>query len=92
MWRAGADAVGPGRYPPLFVACGTGFCGSLTTWSGWMYDVFAIFANVDEPTLGRFTAVRSVALERFSFPSLPLTRAALSFSWRPPISSPPVSQ
>lgn len=45
------------RYAPLFVACGTGFCGSLTTFSSWMHDVFAGFANVDEPTLGRFNGV-----------------------------------
>ncbi|KAM0790139.1 hypothetical protein ACM66B_005461 [Microbotryomycetes sp. NB124-2] len=41
-------------YPPLFVACGTGFCGSLTTFSGWMAQVFLAFANDGLPELGRF--------------------------------------
>lgn len=37
---------------------GTGFCGSLTTFSSWMVGVFEGFANVDAPTLGRFSGVR----------------------------------
>ncbi|BGP50050.1 hypothetical protein JCM10450v2_005958 [Rhodotorula kratochvilovae] len=36
-------------FPPLFVMCGTGFCGSLTTWSSMSSDVFSAFANLDEP-------------------------------------------
>lgn len=45
-------------YPPLFVMLGTGFCGSLTTFSTWMTDVFIAFANIDTPSLGRFSGVR----------------------------------
>ncbi|GAA5999157.1 FluC/FEX family fluoride channel [Rhodotorula paludigena] len=36
-------------FPPLFPALGTGFCGSLTTWSSMANDVFTAFANLDEP-------------------------------------------
>ncbi|GAA6050628.1 hypothetical protein JCM3770_001496 [Rhodotorula araucariae] len=36
-------------FPPLFVMCGTGFCGSLTTWSSMSSDVFGAFANLDQP-------------------------------------------
>ncbi|KAK4050319.1 hypothetical protein OIO90_005112 [Microbotryomycetes sp. JL221] len=41
-------------YPPWFVACGTGFCGSLTTFSSWMNQVFLAFANDGLPEFGRF--------------------------------------
>lgn len=34
-------------YPPLFVALGTGFCGSTTTFSSWMSEVFLLFARLD---------------------------------------------
>jgi len=32
-------------YPPLYIALATGFCGSLTTFSGWQYDVFGSWTN-----------------------------------------------
>ncbi|GAA5877980.1 hypothetical protein JCM8547_000931 [Rhodosporidiobolus lusitaniae] len=36
-------------FPPLFAACGAGFCGSLTTWSSMSHDVFSAFVNIDQP-------------------------------------------
>lgn len=36
---------GPSRYPPAYIAVGTGFCGSLTTFSSWMLHVFQAFGN-----------------------------------------------
>ncbi|GAA5841363.1 hypothetical protein JCM3766R1_005045 [Sporobolomyces carnicolor] len=36
-------------FPPLFAMLGTGFCGSLTTWSTMANDTFAAFANLDQP-------------------------------------------
>jgi len=33
------------RYTPLYVALTTGFCGSLTTFSSWQYDVFSSWTN-----------------------------------------------
>ncbi|GAA5922710.1 hypothetical protein JCM1841_001113 [Sporobolomyces salmonicolor] len=36
-------------FPPLFVMCGTGFCGSMTTWSTMAHDTFTAFANLDQP-------------------------------------------
>ncbi|GAA5847936.1 hypothetical protein JCM9279_003499 [Rhodotorula babjevae] len=43
-------------FPPLFVMCGTAFCGSLTTWSSMMGDVFTAFANLNKPAgTSRFT-------------------------------------
>ncbi|KAF9464491.1 CrcB-like protein-domain-containing protein [Collybia nuda] len=32
-------------YPPLYTAITTGFCGSLTTFSGWELDVFEAWTN-----------------------------------------------
>lgn len=52
------------RYPPLFVALGTGFCGSLTTFSSWMFDVFAAFAQLGAPSPNRFSGVRLLFLLR----------------------------
>jgi len=34
-------------YGPLYTAMTTGFCGSLTTFSGWQLDVFQSWLNVD---------------------------------------------
>lgn len=45
------------RYPPLFVALGTGFCGSLTTFSTWMFDVFSAFAQLGATSPNRFSGV-----------------------------------
>ncbi|GAA6037333.1 hypothetical protein JCM8097_008516 [Rhodosporidiobolus ruineniae] len=47
-------------FPSLFVMCGTGFCGSLTTWSSMSHDVFAAFANLDQlPGTSRFAGFMS---------------------------------
>ncbi|BGP18236.1 hypothetical protein JCM10213_007865 [Rhodosporidiobolus nylandii] len=49
-------------FPPLFVLCGTAFCGSLTTWSTMSRDVFAAFANLDQPAgTSRFSGFLSGA-------------------------------
>ncbi|GAA5976452.1 hypothetical protein JCM11641_006017 [Rhodosporidiobolus odoratus] len=49
-------------FPPLFVLCGTGFCGSLTTWSSMSHDVFVSFANLGEPSgTSRFSGFLSGA-------------------------------
>lgn len=32
-------------YPPLYTALTTGFCGSLTTFSGWQLDIFGSWIN-----------------------------------------------
>ncbi|GAA5913836.1 FluC/FEX family fluoride channel [Sporobolomyces salmoneus] len=37
-------------FPPLFAMLGTGFCGSLTTWSTMENDTFTAFANLDQPS------------------------------------------
>ncbi|SCV73777.1 BQ2448_6207 [Microbotryum intermedium] len=41
-------------YMPWFSAVGAGFCGSLTTFSSWMFYVFAEFSNLNSPSSGRF--------------------------------------
>lgn len=33
------------RYQPLYVGLSTGFCGSLTSFSTWMWDAFTAFSN-----------------------------------------------
>lgn len=38
----------------MFVALGTGFCGSTTTFSSWMYGVFVAFANLESNSTNRF--------------------------------------
>jgi fluoride ion exporter CrcB/FEX len=35
-------------YPPAYTALTTGFCGSLTTFSGWQLDIFKSWLNADE--------------------------------------------
>ncbi|KAF8165286.1 CrcB-like protein-domain-containing protein [Crassisporium funariophilum] len=35
-------------YAPFYTALTTGFCGSLTTFSGWQLDIFQAWINVDE--------------------------------------------
>lgn len=32
-------------YPPMYTAIGTGFCGSVTTFSAWILEVFEAFGN-----------------------------------------------
>ncbi|SAM81463.1 uncharacterized protein UBRO_02946 [Ustilago bromivora] len=34
-----------GRYPPAYIMITTGFCGSVTTFSKWILDVFRAFGN-----------------------------------------------
>lgn len=34
-----------GRYPPAYIMITTGFCGSVTTFSKWVLDVFRAFGN-----------------------------------------------
>ncbi|KAF7347388.1 MFS general substrate transporter [Mycena venus] len=34
-------------YPPAYIALTTGFCGSLTTFSGWQLDIFNSWLNVN---------------------------------------------
>lgn len=34
-----------GRYPPAYIMITTGFCGSVTTFSAWMLDVFRAFGD-----------------------------------------------
>ncbi|CBQ72228.1 conserved hypothetical protein [Sporisorium reilianum SRZ2] len=34
-----------GRYPPAYIMITTGLCGSITTFSRWMLDVFRAFGN-----------------------------------------------
>ncbi|KAJ7283585.1 CrcB-like protein-domain-containing protein [Mycena rebaudengoi] len=34
-------------YPPAYIALTTGFCGSLTTFSGWQLDIFKSWVNAD---------------------------------------------
>lgn len=51
------DASTVARYPPLFAAIGTGSCGSLTTFSSFIYEVFLEFANDGRPSAGRFEGV-----------------------------------
>lgn len=37
----------PHRYQPLYVGLSTGFCGSLTSFSGWIWEIFTSLANFD---------------------------------------------
>ncbi|GAA5969032.1 hypothetical protein JCM3765_005272 [Sporobolomyces pararoseus] len=54
--KEGIEAI----FPPLFIMLGTGFCGSLTTWSTMANDTFVAFANLDQPMgTSRFTGFLS---------------------------------
>lgn len=44
-------------YPPIYTMLGTGLCGSITTFSSYMFDVFAGFANLNQPQFNRFNGV-----------------------------------
>ncbi|KAF7977431.1 hypothetical protein HWV62_3584 [Athelia sp. TMB] len=64
-------------YGPLYTAMTTGFCGSLTTFSGWQYDIFESWINegrydraglrdvVDGITKTIFTLIVSIASVQF---------------------------
>jgi len=55
--------------------CGTAFCGSLTTWSSMMGDVFTAFANLNKPAgTSRFTGVRPSRSSHALSPLLPSSR------------------
>ena len=41
-------------YPHLYVGITTGFCGSTTTFSAWMAQIFEAFAQIDSPPHGGF--------------------------------------
>ncbi|CAL1716250.1 unnamed protein product [Somion occarium] len=64
-------------YGPLYTALTTGFCGSLTTFSGWQLDVFQSWLNVDQ---GRRDWLRDVidGLTKSLF-TLALSLAAVMF-------------
>lgn len=50
-------------FPPFFVLLGTGYCGSVTTWSTMSNDIFTAYANLSEPAgTSRFTGVSLVSL------------------------------
>ncbi|CAO1622402.1 unnamed protein product [Parajaminaea phylloscopi] len=44
-WTVANKATLEGWYPPLFIAVGTGFCGSVTTFSTWALQVFQAYSN-----------------------------------------------
>lgn len=44
-WTVSNKDALEGIYPPLFVMLGTGFCGSVTTFSTWVLDVFLAYGN-----------------------------------------------
>ncbi|KIY49270.1 hypothetical protein FISHEDRAFT_41531 [Fistulina hepatica ATCC 64428] len=47
------EAIGE-FYAPLYTAITTGFCGSLTTFSGWQLDVFHAWVNAEHYSRGGF--------------------------------------
>ncbi|KAG5732373.1 UPF0695 membrane protein [Termitomyces sp. T112] len=64
-------------YPPLFTAVTTGFCGSLTTFSGWQVDIFDSWINAGQyyhgglrnflDGLGKSVFTLSISLASVSF-------------------------
>ncbi|KZV99289.1 hypothetical protein EXIGLDRAFT_668704 [Exidia glandulosa HHB12029] len=64
-------------YPPLYTALTTGFCGSLTTFSGWQLDAFLAWANRTGIPRSRLHTFMD-GLTRLIF-TLSLSLAALSF-------------
>ncbi|KAF8170648.1 hypothetical protein K438DRAFT_1909288 [Mycena galopus ATCC 62051] len=55
-------------YPPAYTALTTGFCGSLTTFSGWQLDIFKSWLNVDNgaPRSGLHDVVDGVCKSVFT--------------------------
>ncbi|KAF8204419.1 major facilitator superfamily domain-containing protein [Mycena galopus ATCC 62051] len=49
-------------YPPAYIAITTGFCGSLTTFSGWQLDIFKSWMNADNAPWSALDYVGSAAL------------------------------
>lgn len=64
-------------HPPLYTALTTGFCGSLTTFSGWQLDVFLAWANRTDIARSKLHTFMD-GLSRVVF-TLSLSLAALSF-------------
>jgi CrcB protein len=58
----------PASYPPAYTALTTGFCGSLTTFSGWQLDIFKSWLNVDNgaPRSGLHDVVDGVCKSVFT--------------------------
>lgn len=81
-----------GSFPPFFVLLGTGYCGSVTTWSTMSNDIFTAYANLEEPAgTSRFTGVsffqsmRELLGRSAQFELTPMTIRALFSScpaWR----------
>ncbi|KAF8076462.1 CrcB-like protein-domain-containing protein [Lyophyllum atratum] len=82
-------------YPPLYTAITTGFCGSLTTFSGWQLDVFHSWINAGRfphggfrnfiDGVGKSVFTLSISIASVSF-GLQLAAAILPYS---PTISPP---
>ncbi|KAJ8698400.1 hypothetical protein PTI98_005113 [Pleurotus ostreatus] len=76
-------------YGPMYTAVGTGFCGSLTTFSGWELDVFNSWLNADRNSraglrdfmdgLGKTVFTLTLALGSFTFGSKLATVALRHF-------------
>ncbi|KAG6811315.1 hypothetical protein H0H92_008027 [Tricholoma furcatifolium] len=83
-------------YPPFFTAITTGFCGSLTTFSGWQVDVFDSWINAGDyhhgglrnfmDGLGKSVFTLSISLASVAFG---LQLAAAAHKHLPSVSTPP---
>ncbi len=51
-----------GKYDALYIGLTTGYCGSLTSFSGWMSDSFRDLANIEPGIQGRARGYNAISL------------------------------
>lgn len=75
-WTVANKATLDSWYPPLYIMIGTGYCGSVTTFSSWILQVFQAYSNELHYSRGGLHNVMDALTQTFA--TLGLSLVALS--------------